>query len=258
MSRPDYPGAILSLCVLAGLGRAQTPCGLVYVANSSGDFRTTTAALVRAAAEEGTPLCVETFVWTHGFGRYVLDHVDHDNLCAQGRRLAETVLAARQGCPGRPVYLVGHSAGCAVVLYAAELLPPDTFERIILLAPTVSPGYDLRPALTASRQGVDAFVSRRDVFTGGLAMRVVGTADRQWAPAAGQVGFCPVLTRPGDERLYGKLRQHDWDPCVQWTGNLGLHFGWNRVEYTRAYLLPLLRPGPTCRPAIALRIPVFP
>ena len=69
--------------------------------------------------------------------------------------------AYRQAYPGRKVYLVGHSAGCAVVLAAAERLPTDSVDRLILLAPSVCVTYDLRPALRTVRCGIDVFYSDR-------------------------------------------------------------------------------------------------
>ena len=86
----------------------------------------------------------------------------------EGQRLACRVTALRQASPAAEVYLVGHSAGCAVVLAAAESLPPGGVNRIILLAPSASLDYDLRPALRCARGGIDVFYSDRDVAYLGL------------------------------------------------------------------------------------------
>jgi pimeloyl-ACP methyl ester carboxylesterase len=214
--------------------------GVVFIANGSGDFRTVTAGLEEAVAQTGASLQLETFVWSHGLGRYLSDHADHANHVAQGQRLARLVLAYRQACPCRPVFLVGHSAGSAVVLAAAEVLPPGSIERIILLAPSVSTNYDLRPALTCARCGIDNFHSRRDLLELGVGVTLAGTADRYWEPAAGRVGFRPVIVCPGDAALYAKLREHPWDPCVAWTGHHGGHYGNHGAVFARMYLLPLL------------------
>jgi pimeloyl-ACP methyl ester carboxylesterase len=222
---------------------ASPPVGVVFVANGSGDFRTVSTNLCQAVAETAAPLQVETFVWSHGYGRYVLDHTDHANHLSQGRRLATQVAAYRQTCPGRRVYLVGHSAGCAVVLAAAEVLPPDGVDRLVLLAPSVCTAYDLRPALRSARCGIDVFHSGRDRVILGLGMRVVGTAEHACRTAAGQYGFTPVLDGPADAALYGKLRQHPWAPVVQWSGNNGGHYGSNQAGFLRAYVLPLLVGG---------------
>jgi hypothetical protein len=117
----------------------------------------------------------------------------------------------------------------------------------VLLAPSVSCDYDLRPALRAARLGVDAFTSRRDVVQLGLGTGAVGTADRRWVPAAGRVGFRPAVYDPGDDALYAKYREHPWDPAVSWTGHRGGHFGTGWPEFARAYVLPLLsRPVTAC------------
>jgi pimeloyl-ACP methyl ester carboxylesterase len=216
------------------------PVGVVFVANGSGDFRTVSTNLGRVVVDTSTPLQIETVLWSHGYGRYVTDHVDHTNHLHQGSRLAAEVAAYRQAYPGRKVYLIGHSAGCAVVLAAAERLPTDSVDRIILLAPSVCVSYDLRPALRTARCGIDEFHSDEDRVILGLGMQMVGTADRCCRTAAGQYGFIPVIAGPADAVLYGKLRQHPWGPVVSWSGHGGGHYGSNQAGFLRAYVLPLL------------------
>ena len=249
---------LLGVVVLAaGCASSRQPvsCGClapnadtVFVADGSGDFRSTSNALCQAVNDTGAPLRIETFVWSHGYGRMLADHLDHCNHLEEGRRLAGVVAAFHQSCPDRAVYLVGHSSGCAVVLAAAEAAPPGSIERIVLLAPAVAHDYDLRPALRGSRQGINAFVSRRDIGALGAGMAIAGTADRRWAAPSGRVGFTPILSCPGDEALYAKLRTHPWDPVVEWTGNRGRHYGTIQPAYVRAYLIPLLSRSPGATP----------
>jgi alpha-beta hydrolase superfamily lysophospholipase len=146
------------------------PTGVVFVANGSGDTRTVSANLSEVVAETGAPLEVEAFVWTHGRGRVLADHLDHAHHLEEGRRLAAWVAEYHKCHPDRAVYLIGHSAGCAVVLAAAEQLPPDSLTRVVLLSPSVSTGYDLRPTLRAARGGVDVYCSGRDRLVLGLGM----------------------------------------------------------------------------------------
>jgi pimeloyl-ACP methyl ester carboxylesterase len=232
------PGNYPDVCQAAW--PAPSPIGIVFVANGSGDVRTLSANLSQAVAETSAPLQVETFVWSHGRGRSLADHRDHANHRAQGCRLAAQVAAWRQQCANRPIFLMGHSAGCAVILAAAEMLPPDSVDGIVQLAPSVGVTYDLRPALCTARCGIDVFYSHRDRLVLGLGMRIVGTADRQCRTAAGQRGFMPVITCPTDAALYSKLRQHPWSPDVAWTGNRGGHIGSLHACFLRAYVLPLL------------------
>lgn len=243
-------GVLLFAIGCATSRQSVPPCGcvapnadVVFVADGSGDYRTTSRVLCETVNACATPLRVETFVWSHGYGRMLIDHVDHCNHVEEGRRLAALIAAVKQSCPERAVYLVGHSSGAAVVLAAAEMAPPGSIERIVLLAPAVAYDYDLRPALRSARQGIDVFISRRDVGALVLGTGIVGTADRRLAAASGRVGFTPILTCPGDELLYAKVRIHPWNPSVAWTGNRGSHYGTLESGFVRAYILPLLQRG---------------
>jgi pimeloyl-ACP methyl ester carboxylesterase len=175
------------------------------------------------------------------------DEIDYAHARCEGLRLAGRVAAYRRACPSAGVYLVGHSAGCAVVLAAVEALPPGTVEGVVLLAPALSADYDLRPALRNLRCGVDVFCSRRDWFYLGLGTAVIGTVDRSWGAVGGRVGFRPTGDSAEDLALYARLRQHPWDPCLAWTGNQGGHYGGYQPAFLRAYVLPLLQTGNTAR-----------
>lgn len=222
--------------------RLAHPAGVVFVANGAGDSREVSQNLSKVVIDASLPLQIETHVWSHGAGRIVADQVDHDNHVVQGRRLATQVSAYRQAYPCRRIYLVGQSAGCAVVLIAAQLLPPDSIDRIILLAPSVCANYDLRPALRVAREGIDGFHSEQDRWVLGLGVRIVGTAEGGCRTAAGRVGFSPVIHSHTDALLYTRLRQHPWDPVVRWSGNSGGHTGNYETEFLRAYVLPLFIP----------------
>src|SRR5258708_12843856 len=100
---------------------------------------------------------------------------------AQACRLAGEISSYRPACPGTPIYVIAHSAGSRVALESTRWLPPDSVDRIILLAPAVSADYDLRPGLGTARWSVDVFTSRRDRFILGLGTALVGTADAKFA-----------------------------------------------------------------------------
>jgi pimeloyl-ACP methyl ester carboxylesterase len=209
--------------------------------DGAGDYHTASEALRRVIDEAGLPLDVDTFIWSHGRGRILADQTDYAYARCQGQRLAASVCAYQRNHPENVVYLLGHSAGSAVALAAAENLAPESVERIILLAPSVSAQYDLRRALQTTRCGLDVFTSGRDQWSLGLGIALVGTADREPGPAAGRVGFAPHVATPQDAALYARLRQHPWDPCLEWTGNRGGHYGAYQDNYLRAYVLPLLK-----------------
>ncbi len=222
---------------------AQPPQAVVFVIDGVGDFGATSSSLGQAIEEAGLPLHLHTVEWSHGYGRIFADHMDHCHARNEGRKLAEQIACyqrPRADGPPLPIYMIAHSGGSAVALAATEFLPADSVERIVLLAPSVSAEYDLRPALRCTRLGLDVFHSQRDRVMLGFGVGILGTADRRWTAAAGRVGFRPAETGSPDAALSLKLRQYPWDPCVAWTGNRGGHEGAHHVRFLRAYVLPLL------------------
>ena len=225
------------------VARASTvPQAVVFVADGAGGFKAASASMRSTVAADRLPLRVETFDWTHGHWRIIADQIDRDHVRKEGLELAARVSALQQSCPGLPVCLVGHSAGSAVVLTAADVLPPGSVDRIVLLAPAVSTDHDLRPALACARRGVDVFYSKDDVLYLGVVVTILGNSDRVRDAAAGRVGFRPTIAGPGDAALYTKLRQYPWEPGLDPTGNHGGHYGAYQPDFLRAAVLPLLLP----------------
>jgi pimeloyl-ACP methyl ester carboxylesterase len=215
--------------------------GVIFAVDGAGGFQSTTQAVSQGVAEAHLPLGVVPVEWTHGYGRVLADQIDWPYARECGCRLAVQIAAYRQAFPQGKVFLVSHSAGSAVTLAAAEALPPGSIDRIILLSPSISSEYDLRPTLRCVRDGIDVYYSTRDTLQLGLGIALVGTADGCWGcAAAGRVGFQPQIQCPEDVCLYSKLRQHPWNACLAWTGNRGGHYGGYRQEFLQAFVLPLL------------------
>ena len=235
-----------------------TACGdVVFVADGAGNLGETSEAMQQAIALNRAALSVERFDWSHGPFRVLTDQVGYRYAQEQGHRLAEQLVAWRASCPKAHIHLLSHSAGATTILTAAAEAPPGTVDNIVLLSPSISCDYDLRPALRNINGYIDAFVSEEDRWALGLGIVLVGTADRRLAPAAGRVGFRPIVETPDDTPLYAKLRVHPWDPVVAWTGNTGGHSGTYRVGYLRAYVVPLFVPG-ACQAACQFRTDPLP
>lgn len=217
---------------------------VVWVVDGAGDLRGCSTGMRNANLLAGNPLDLTAFAWSHGYGRVLMDQVDRTHAREQGARLAARVWERREWEPTRRTVIVAHSAGSAVALAATEALPPDAIDRLILLAPSVSSGYDVRPALLASREGVDVFCSKKDWVALGFAVRMVGTADRVWSgPAAGRHGFKSKGSSMPAEPDAAKLRQHFWSADVAWTGHTGGHHGMHAPTFVQTYLFPLIE-GP--------------
>jgi pimeloyl-ACP methyl ester carboxylesterase len=217
----------------------------VFVADGSGNLHGTYDGLAQVVADTGLPVCVVRVGWSHGTGRVLCDLHGRGNQRTKGQSLAAQVSNYRAAHPCSRICLVGHSAGAAIVLAAAEALPPRVVDRIVLLAPAVSPSYDLRPALICSCEGIDCFHSNRDTVS--LLLAVVGTADGSWACSAGRGGFRTPPPDCHDALLYQGLRQHAWSRETSESGYYGGHFGCTRCAFLRATVLPLLL-GPHCGP----------
>lgn len=229
--------------VLPARAAAEPPAGIVYIAAGVGGADPLAPFAKLGLAVAGIPHEVHDFVWTTGFGRMVRDLQDTDNLRLRAEQLAQRVRWYKEQNPDRPVYLMGHSGGTGLVLAAAELLPPATLERIILLSPAVSPGYDLRPALRATRAEIVCFHSPLDRFWLHWGTSTFGTMDRVYGLGAGVHGF--VVPENLDEEgkaLYGRLVQVCWKPEMVLSLYSGFHFSTSMPGFLARNVAPWLKP----------------
>jgi pimeloyl-ACP methyl ester carboxylesterase len=219
-------------------GRDSRP--LVWVLDGAGDLKGCSNALNAVNGLAGNPVEVTVFPWSHGYRRLLLDQVGTNHAREQGARLAAAILERKAREPERRVVVVGHSAGCAVALAAGDILPMDAIDRFVLLAPSVSTGYDVRPSLWSAKEGMDVFCSTKDWVALGFVMRMVGTTDNFWSrSAAGRWGFKPKKVSLAEQEST-RLRQHFWSEDLAWTGHTGGHHGVHAPEFVKAYLMPLL------------------
>lgn len=187
--------------------------GVVFVVGGVGGVDPLQSWAQVALPLAGVPHEIRVFEWTHGKFRYLRDLQDTRYLKEKAADLAAQVTAVKTEDASRPVYLMGHSAGAALVLEAAGELPPGTLDRIIVLSAAVSPGYDLRPALRATRGEVISFNSSLDRFMLSFGTSFFGAVDRYYVNAAGMEGFkTPDDLDDEGKRLYGRLVQSAWSP----------------------------------------------
>ncbi len=153
------------------------------------------------------------------------------------------MLAWRAAYPDRPV-VPGRQVGRdGDRRRGAGRLPAGAVEAAFLLAPAMSPRYNLAPALRAVRREVVVFWSPLDVLILGVGTSLFGTVDRVHTVAAGLVGFQipPDLDAEGQRLYAAKLRQVRWTPSMVASGNFGGHAGTDNPAFLRKYVVPLLR-----------------
>jgi pimeloyl-ACP methyl ester carboxylesterase len=215
--------------------------GLVLVADGVGGLDLCGTGLQYAAARAGLTHTVRVVPWCHGFGRWLRDLTHVANHRAHAEAIAAEVQRFREVNPKAPVFLVGKSGGTGIVAKALERLPEGTVERAVLIAPALSPEYDLSTALRAVRRELVVFWSPLDVFVLGVGTRLFGTVDRVGSVAAGLVGFRAPAS--ADPRQYAKLRSVRWHPKMGATGYFGGHVGPDSPRFLWRYVVPLLDVG---------------
>jgi pimeloyl-ACP methyl ester carboxylesterase len=235
----------LLVCLSPSAGTAQpppcgrcAPLGILFIVNGSNADYTVSENIDLIVAHDKLPLQVETVRWCR-CANMCRDHLDYDAQIAGAQNLTAMILGYRRQCPHGNIYVMGHSAGCHVALVAAGNLPPDTLDRVVLLAPSVSNEYDLRPALRACRRGILHFYSKEDQVVQ-IGAEMLRTADLRYTKMAGETGFIPLPPTVPDAKLYWKLRQYYWHPDLHRAGHCGGHYGHTKVGFLDACVLPLM------------------
>jgi pimeloyl-ACP methyl ester carboxylesterase len=233
--------AVSAQAPAAGAEKEPGRRGIVFVLDGIGghDFLPFTTQFLLPRA--GVPHEIKSFHWSHGFGQALKDLQDFRHLHRKADELAGLILTHKEREPDRPVYLVGNSGGTALVLLAAEKLPPQTLERIILLAAAVSPDFDLRGALRATRGGIVNYYSSLDRLVLHWGTWQFGTADRHYVASAG-CGFSrPADLTPEDQYNYDRLVQIPWEPRMMLHGHGGGHLGVHAPGFLMNEVAPWLR-----------------
>jgi pimeloyl-ACP methyl ester carboxylesterase len=217
--------------------------GLVVSLDGVGGYNWGPKWLRAGLNEAGVASAIVIYDWSKGpKGMFVGDLVDEARNHAAAKDLAQMVETYLAAMPHRPVTLIGHSGGTAVVVWALENLPEGCMvERAILMAPALAPDYDLSKALRHVRSRMYVMYSYADLPLMAAGTAVFGTMDRQHSVSAGLVGFkLPPAVPPGDRTQYLKVRQIPWTVSLLKMGHLGGHMGWTSSRFARDFIAPIL------------------
>jgi len=130
-----------------------------------------------------------------GVGGMLLNQVDKLGIRVDAVAIAERIISYQMECPGKPVHIVGHSAGGALAVFVAESLADLSFkgaepiEGLVLLSPSISTVYDLEKALGYCNKGILNCFNPEDGLLLGIGTTVLGNLDGVPGPSAGLGGF---------------------------------------------------------------------
>lgn len=205
------------------------------------------ARVARGLDAGGVRGSIELFRWSRGWRGFLAipSLWSGAHMRARGQRLAEKIARYRQQYPERPVHVIGYSCGAYVVVSALECLPKGvSVSKAILLAPTISPGYDLSTALGHVGERMICFHSYGDWVINGIGPLLFGTADRRHCLSAGMVGFRPAAGGGSDRMLDVRHGMR----FLRW-GYLGDHFTVAGSGLAKGYLAGEIAASGAIRPA---------
>jgi pimeloyl-ACP methyl ester carboxylesterase len=165
----------------------------------------------------------------------------------EAQRVADLITEHLEIDPTSPIYLTAHSGGCGIAVWALERLPPNVkVQTVLLMAPALSPKYDLSAALRHVNGKMYVFTSTLDSAILNFGTRIFGTIDGVQTIAAGFGGF--VQPAGADPLMYKKLVQRPYQKDWIRYGDYGEHIGAMSRPFAAAILAPLIGPLPIALP----------
>ena len=221
--------------------RERLRAGLVVSLDGVGGYNWGPRWLRSGLDSAGVGAAIVIYDWSKGPGSlFVGDLVDETRNRDTAENLARLLDAYVAAMPDRPVAVVGHSGGAAVAVWALEALPEGCcIDRVLLLAPALTPTYDLSAALRHVRTRMYVMYSKADVGLMGAGTAIFGTMDGRHSVSAGLVGFT-LPPDPDDRTQYLKVRQVPWTVDLVKSGHLGGHMGWTTSRFARDFIAPIL------------------
>jgi len=203
--------------------------GIVFYAPGAGNIDFGDRGLREGLERAGYRGQVATVMWTFSFNP-AFDQVVRGNALLGAKQLARKIEQYIDEYPGRPVHLVGLSAGTGVVVWALEDLKSGyAVDNVVLLASSLSHDYDMSKALRHVRGKVYNYYSPNDAVLTVL-MIPFGTIDgKLGADAAGAVG---LNVRRRDARIVNI----GWRPEFRRYNNYGAHQDGTQPRFVQAFV----------------------
>jgi len=157
----------------------------------------------------------------------------------QAAIVADMLTQQYRAHPEQPIYLTCHSGGSGPAIWALERLPADVkVYCFVMLAPALSPAYDLTRALSHVSQHAYCFNSPDDDLVLGTGTKMFGTIDGVRCDAAGRIGFQQPAT--ADAIQYAKLIHQPYQSVWVRYGHIGGHIGCMGSPFVQAVVGPIM------------------
>lgn len=223
--------AAASLCGGCGGPRftEKAKVGVTFYVPGAGNVDFGDAGLREGLTAAGYRGDVAAYMWTISFNP-AIDQTLRLNARLHARNLAKIIRRYMDEYPGRPVHLVGLSAGSGIAVWALENLPePYQVESVVLLGSSLWHRYDVGKALKRVKGKMYVYYSQYDAILAGP-MKVFGTIDGVFGQdGAGSVG---LHSPTGRDRIVNI----PWKPEYESFGYHGGHVDATSAEFVRAYL----------------------
>ena len=171
---------------------------------------------------------VSAFIWTLTF--LPLDQELRPLVRLRSLHLGDIIDSYIERYPGRPVNLVGLSAGSGVALWALESMDDGHMvDNVILLGSSLSHDYDVSKAFEHIRGKIYVYYSPHDAILAGP-MKIFGTIDGKFGvDGAGSVGL-------KSKRFAARIVNVPWRDSYKQYGYAGGHIDATSAKFVEAIL----------------------
>lgn len=225
-------GLLGGLALLVGCGSsysARASQGIVFYAPGAGNWDLTDDGFQRGLRTAGYEGEFTVEPWTVSLNP-AIDQLVKVNARTGGANLARRIEAYQEQYPGRPVTVVGLSAGTGVAVFAMEELEPGTqVDNVILLSSSLSSRYDLSDVVPKVKGGIYNYYSPQDTVLQAF-IPLFGNIDGGRGQPAGLVG---LQGRGANGKSVANIR---WRREWQRYGYVGGHTDVTSARFVKAVL----------------------
>ncbi len=215
--------------------------GITYYVPGAGNIDFTDGGIRSGLQAAGYKGEIATFLWTISLNP-LIDQTIRLNAQLRAKQLSRIIEDYAEKYPGKPINVVGLSAGTGVGIWAIEDLKPGVMvENVVLLGSSLWYRYDVSKALQHIRGKIYCYYSANDAVLA-VPMKVAGSIDGVFGEdGAGSVG---LQSPHGRERIVNI----GWRPEFQRYGYNGGHTDGASPEFVKTFLAPHIMQEPAAQP----------